>query len=97
MYGWPIFVGFLCFVVANQSKGKAALLGAFIGSGCLLGAVVFSRLSILAIETWIIPVSYSRECSGEHTDCPTWLLETGEVILEWQFLVLEGVAVLVAV
>lgn len=97
MYGWPILVGFLCFVVANQSKGKAALLGILIGAGCLLAAVVLSFFSILAVETWIAPVSNSRECIGGLAGCPIWLLQTGDVILEWQFLALEGVAILVAV
>lgn len=97
MYGWPILVGFLCLVIANKSKPKAALVGTLIGAGCLLAAVGLSFFSILAVETWIAPVSNSRECIGGFSDCPTWLLQAGEVILDWQFLALEVVAILVAV
>ena len=97
MYGWPILIGALCFIRADSSKGKAALGGTLIGAGCLLAAVVGSLLIVLAIESWIVPISNSPKCIGGFPECPAWLLQIGELINDWQFLVLDGAAIIVAV
>nr|BBJ03362.1 hypothetical protein YBY_12100 [Marinobacter nauticus] len=97
MYGWPILVGVLCFIRADILKGKAALGGILIGAGCLLAAVVTSLLIVLAIESWVVPVSNSPECIGGLPSCPTWLLQIAEIIDDWHFLVLEVAAIVVAV
>lgn len=97
MYGWPILVGILCFARVEKSKAKAALLGTGIGAGCLLAAVVASFFIVLAVENWIFPVSSSPACIGRASECPLWLLQIGEVIVDWQFVALEGAAFVGAV
>ncbi len=97
MYGWPILIGILCFMRADTSKTKEALVGALVGAGCLLAAVVSSLVISLALENWLVPVSNSPECIGGLSDCPAWLLQIGELINDWQFIVLEGAALIVAV
>jgi len=97
MYGWPIIVGVLCFSRAEKSKAKAALLGTGIGAGCLSAAVVVSLFIDLAVENWIVPISNSPGCIGGTYECPLWLLQIGEVVIYWQFIALEGAAIMGAV
>ncbi|WP_461437999.1 hypothetical protein [Marinobacter nauticus] len=97
MYSWRVLVGILCFAIAEHSKAKAALMGTGIGAGCLIAAVVISLFIVLAVESWIVPISNSRECISGAADCPIWLLQIGELVSDWQFVALEGAAILAAV
>lgn len=96
MYGWPVLVGILCFAIAEQSKAKAALMGTGIGAGRLIAAVVISLFIVLAVESWIVPISNSRKCISGAADCPMWLLQIGELVSDWHFVALEGAAILAA-
>lgn len=43
------------------------------------------------------PISNSRECISGAADCAIWLLQIGELVSDWQFVALEGAAILAAV
>ena len=97
LYGWPFLVGIGCYVGSTTTKIKSGLSGLLKGSVCLLLAISLSWLATAFSETWVMPQANSLECMVGLDSCTMVLLDLGDWIETWNFILLEICAVLVAV
>ncbi|MCP4595327.1 hypothetical protein [Neptuniibacter sp.] len=97
LYGWPFLVGLGCYLGIASAKVRSGFLGLLKSYFCLLVAISLSWLATLFIEVWVIPHSISAECVSRLDSCNITLLEFGDWLETWNFIVLEISAVMASI